>query len=153
MQFISNEFFYSSNKFCGKKNYDFSDDSIISAKERFEFLSHYKDFLKKTYNISNAPQMAFSEEDALSELNCTLLTEPMPKTTKRIVFSKMKAHLKSAETHFGWNLYTPSAVIENGSVVFKANPLPPTPNAVYKFESNSFVTEFSMYFSIISQVV
>ena len=161
MRYQNHEFFYCHDKYSDSNlHYDFSNDAYISKEGRFDFLSHYANFLEDYYNLPKNPKKVFSEEEAKEEMLSLCASEPLPKITKRIVFEKMEASLKPIAKTQNWYLYTDKTVIENGEIVFRANPNPPPPAALFEFEASQSVKEFtfsvyidSNYKSFVSQVI
>ncbi len=159
MSIYSNEFFYCHDRFNdGKKNHDFSDNSLMTTEQRVEFLKEYADYLEKSYPVTKDPQKILSEEDAAKELAAICEAETLPRATRRLNLDTMRASLQSVPTSRGWYLYTPRAVIDNECVVFKRHPYPPSPAAVYNIDGDLKEFTFSVYIdseykSFISKVI
>ena len=110
--------------------HDFTDPTVLSKKERLEFLTKYAEFLEKSYGLPENPVPVVTEEaseKAAPEL-CPAL--PAPRVSRRIFFDRMDAALENAPQPFdGWNLYTKKVSVEDGCLCFADLPLPPTPAA------------------------
>ena len=158
---VTNEFFKSLKKYDdGKLNHDFSDKEVITPEERFEFLTHYADFMEKTYDLPEVPKKVFSEEQAKEELEALLKDESTPCVSKRILFKDLKASTLEKEDTLGWQLYTRYSEIKDDAVIFHRHHYAPSPAALYNIKAEGKVREFtfkvyidSEYTSFISKVI
>lgn len=126
--------------------HDFTDPTVLSKKERLEFLTKYAEFLEKSYGLPENPVPVVTEEaseKAAPEL-CPAL--PAPRVSRRIFFDRMDAALENAPQPFdGWNLYTKKVSVEDGCLCFADLPLPPTPAAAYAFDGRLQSFTFSFF--------
>ena len=144
MKIQNNDFFYYEPKFCGKLA-DFTDDEVFSPEQRKEFLVHYSDFLKKTYNLPDESQKPVTEEEAMRSSELVAAPIASPKVSKRIDLTCMNASLvKKAYAYRDWSLYTDRAVVEDNTLVLKGDPLPPNPGAAYKLSGSERIKEITV---------
>ena len=140
MSYISNDFIYFDPNFKGE-NGDFTDNSVFTANERRDFLCHYADYLKKSYNLPEKSQYVVSKEKV--------------KQTRKLfensnnVFKTMTAYRADMPKKFkNWNLFTNKAQVCGESVCLKNADLPPNPSAEYILNSNKKLNEIVLKFSI-----
>ena len=140
MSYISNDFIYFDPNFKGE-NGDFTDNSVFTANERRDFLCHYADYLKKSYNLPEKSQYVVSKEKVKKTLK---LFE-----NSNNVFKTMSAYRADMPKKFkNWNLFTNKAQVCGESVCLKNADLPPNPSAEYILNSNKKLNEIVLKFSI-----
>ncbi len=130
----SNEFFYYNNR-LGQGHHDFTDTNSLPLEQRMEFLTHYAEYLERSYRLPKVPELVVTDSeisDTVSEVNQLLVS---PKVSKHVDFNTMHASLQEVQSEYkGWSLYTKKAMVEDNSIVFDGPEIAPTPCAVYTFD-------------------
>ncbi len=145
MSYISNDFIYFDPNFKGE-NGDFTDNSVFTAGERRDFLCHYADYLKKSYNLPEASQYVVSKERVKQTLK---LFE-----NSNNIFKIMTAYRADMPKKFkNWNLFTDKAQICDDVVCLKNADIPPNPSAEYILNSNKKLNEIVLKFFVGSDYI
>ncbi len=138
MHNISNEFIYFDPEFEGEYG-DFTDNRVFSPLQREEYLEKYASFLKKSYSVSDCPELAVP----LSSVKDTLASFNLVKNE----FHSMRAYTKKlGQRYKGWTLFTAKAIARDGKIVLKSAELPPNPAAEYLFDKDFNLEEIKFDF-------
>lgn len=128
---------------------DFTSEAVFTPEERKDFLSHYSDYLINSYNLSDESVKPVSEEEAMKRAEEISAPIASPKVSKRIDIKKMNAELFDKKSAYeNWNLYTARAVVEDGCILLKGDPLPPNPGAGYNLCPEDAMSEFVFSFNM-----
>ena len=146
MKTVSRDFFFFDPDF--KSDFaDFTSNEVFSPEERRDFLSHYSDFLRKSYELSDESVKPVTEEKAKDVTLRVAAPVMPPKYSKRIDITEMAAELcRKHSSYKNWNLYTAGAVVSGDTVIMKGDPLPPNPNAGYELAAEDNASEFEIEF-------
>lgn len=146
MKTVNRDFFYFDPSI--KREFaDFTNNEVFTPDERKEFLSHYSDFMKKYYNLSEESEKPITEEKAKQVCENVSRFVTSPKVSKRIDIKEMTAELEDKKSAYeGLNLYTKRAVVEGDTIVLKGDPLPPNPGASFVFSKDDNVKEIYISF-------
>ena len=126
---------------------DFTSADVFTPEERRDFLSHYSDYLIKSYGLPDESVKPVTEEKAMEMTKEISAPIASPKVSKRIDITKMKAELVPKRSAYeGWDLYTARAVVEGDTVVLKGDPLPPNPGAGYRLDPSDNTKEIELSF-------
>ena len=143
----SQELIYYSSRFAAAPN-DFTDDAVMSAQQRKDFLTHYAAHLEQAYALSEKPQKVVeptAAEMALPRLDAVACE---PRYSCELRFDTMQASLQPVVGNYRhWSLYTQKVTVENGALLFLRDDLPPTPAAGYRLENRGRLKRlrFSFY--------
>lgn len=144
----SHDFFYYSSDFKKEHN-DFTGDDSFSAENRRDFLKNYAEFLKGYYKLPETPREVITDEELRSEMARIDLSSPLPQLSQKTELNRMNASLQEKPQQYkGWQLYTNKVRVEDGSVVFETDNLPPTAAASYYFDNKDRLCEFEFSFNM-----
>lgn len=143
MSYISNEFIYFDPDFKGQYG-DFTDNTVFTPQERYDFLRNYAKYLKKSYSLPEKSQYAVNLAEVKEKLGAFRIDTG--------VFAKVKAYKSHMPKKFkNWNLYTQKAVVKENKLVLKSADLPPNPCAEYFLDGERLPNEIFLKFKMDSE--
>lgn len=143
---FSHDYFYYNPEFK-KEHTDFTGDDSFTPEMRMDYLKHYAKFLKDYYKLSENPKEVVTDNELSQEMSALDLSAPLPQVSQRLELNTMTASLqKRAEVYKGWQLYTNKTNVDNNTVIFKSDNLPPTGAAAYYFDGSKRIKELSFSF-------
>lgn len=142
----SHEFIYHSSRFTAACN-DFTDDAVMSAAQRKEFLQRYAAHLSAAYALPEQPQKVVEPavaEMALAQLDAVVCE---PHYSRELRFTTMQASLQPVVGAYrDWSLYTQKVAVKNDTLVFGRDDLPPTPAAAYHLQNRGRIKRLAFSF-------
>lgn len=112
---------------------DLTDDAVLTAAERREFLDRYAAFMQEAHDLPTRPQKVVDPTAAAEMAAAFERDHACPQRTRVVRFDRMTASLlPQPEKYVGWQLYTAAATVTDGALVFSPKEVAPTPSAGYR---------------------
>lgn len=138
MSHIFNEFIYYDPDFKGEHG-DFTDDSVFTPGERFDFLRDYANYLKRSFDLPQKSQKAVEMSKVRENLKFF--------GDDGGWFCEAEAYLADMPRQYdNWRLYTKKAVVNGSSLLLKSANLPPNPSALYELSGDIRPREIDLSF-------